>query len=76
MIFQATNNLSKDLRVYNKAQKEMLLDLVQQFCGTITCKIIAHNSYSITYKIVSHYDVNYYTFMRDFFDELKYMKEA
>jgi len=71
-MFGGNNNLTKDLVVYNKNQKAMLLELIRDFCGTISCDVISHNNYSITYRVVSIYDVNYYSFLRDFFDELKY----
>ena len=74
-MFQEKNSLTKDLVIYNKSTKDMLLGLVHEFCGTITCDIVSYNPRSITYRIVSVYDVNYYTFLRDFFDNLNDLKQ-
>ena len=70
-----TNGLSKSLTVYNSSQKEFIHTLVKTFCGTITIELTSYTNKSITYNIVSHYDVNFYTFLSDFFRGLKDIKE-
>lgn len=72
--YQATGRKkTKIIKVYNKAQKDLLLDSWKSGYNRLAVDIkrIAYDRRSITYEVSSGYAMNLNGFLEDFFANLK-----